>query len=77
MQQIMKEIKIDTEFIKLDSFLKWCGAVSLGSEAKIYIQDGEVLVNGEVCFQRGKKIRKNDIITFNNEEYKVIQHKII
>ena len=42
MQQIMKEIKIDTEFIKLDSFLKWCGAVSLGSEAKIYIQDGEV-----------------------------------
>ena len=68
----MKEIKIDTEFIKLDSFLKWCGAVSLGSEAKIYIQEGEVLVNGEVCVQRGKKLRKDDTITFNNEEYRVI-----
>ena len=72
MQKDMKEIKIDTEFIKLDSFLKWCGAVSLGSEAKIYIQEGEVFVNGEVCMQRGKKLRKDDIITFNDEEYKII-----
>lgn len=72
MQKDMKEIKIDTEFIKLDSFLKWCGAVSLGSEAKIYIQEGEVFVNGEVCIQRGKKLRKDDIITFNDEEYKII-----
>lgn len=51
---IMQEVKINTEFIKLDSFLKWCGAVSLGSEAKMFIMDGEVLVNGEVCTQRGK-----------------------
>ncbi len=36
----MKEIKINTDIIKLDSFLKWCGAVSFGSEAKIFIKDG-------------------------------------
>lgn len=74
MQKYMeiKEIKIETEFIKLDSFLKWSGAASLGSEAKIYIKQGEVLVNGEVCTQRGKKIRKGDIVIFNDEEYKVI-----
>ncbi|MGG7179189.1 S4 domain-containing protein YaaA [Clostridium paraputrificum] len=68
----MEEVKINTEFIKLDSFLKWCGAASLGSEAKIYIQDELVKVNGEICTQRGKKIRVDDIVTFNGEDYKVV-----
>lgn len=68
----MNDIKISTEFIKLDSFLKWCGAASLGSEAKIYILDGLVKVNDEVCIQRGKKIRQGDIVEFNNEKYRVV-----
>ena len=68
----MKKIKIDTEFIKLDSFLKWAAIVSSGAEAKILIQNGEVLVNGEVCTQRGKKLRTNDCITFEDIEYKII-----
>ena len=68
----MNEIKINTEFIKLDSFLKWCGAASLGSEAKMYILDEMVKVNGEICTQRGKKIKPNDVVAFNGEKYKVI-----
>ena len=68
----MQEVKITTEFIKLDAFLKWCGAVSLGSEAKILIQEGEALVNGEVCTQRGKKLRVGDTVEFDGEIYKVI-----
>lgn len=68
----MQEVKITTEFIKLDAFLKWCGAVSLGSEAKILVQEGEALVNGEVCTQRGKKLRVGDIVEFDGEIYKVI-----
>ena len=68
----MQEVKINTEFIKLDSFLKWCGAVSLGSEAKMFIMDGEVLVNGEVCTQRGKKLYRGDIVEFNGETFKVV-----
>ena len=68
----MQEIKIETEFIKLDSLLKWTGAVSLGSEAKFYIQEGVVLVNGEVCLQRGKKIRPGDVVEFQEEIYKII-----
>ncbi len=68
----MKDIKINTEIIKLDSFLKWCGAASLGSEAKIYIQEGEVSVNGEICTMRGKKLRSGDIVTFDGESYKII-----
>ena len=68
----MHNIKISTEIIKLDSFLKWCGAASLGSEAKIYVQGGEVKVNGEVCTQRGKKLKSGDIVEIHGEVYKII-----
>lgn len=68
----MNEININTEFIKLDSFLKWVGAVSLGSEAKMIIQDGEVLVNGKVCTQRGRKLRSGDVISVENESFKIV-----
>lgn len=69
---IMEEVKINTEYIKLDSFLKWCGAVDLGSYAKMFVQNGEVKVNGEVCLQRGKKLRVNDLVEFNGKIYKLI-----
>ena len=68
----MKEIEINREFIKLDSFLKWCGAVSLGGEAKMCIQENLVSVNGEICTQRGKKLRDGDVVSFEGEDYKVI-----
>lgn len=68
----MKEISINTEFIKLDSLLKWCGAVTLGSEAKMYILNGEVKVNGSVELRRGKKIYKGDSIEFQNKIYKIV-----
>lgn len=68
----MNEISINTEYIKLDAFLKWCGIASSGSEAKIYIQEELVSVNGEVCTQRGKKLRINDYVTFGGESYKII-----
>ena len=58
----MKEIKIETEFIKLDQFLKYASIVQTGGEAKMMIQDEMIKLNGEVVIQRGKKIRKGDII---------------
>ncbi|MCQ2968664.1 MAG: RNA-binding S4 domain-containing protein, partial [Clostridium sp.] len=64
------EVKIQTEFIKLDSFLKFCGAASLGSEAKMYVLDELVKVNGEICTQRGKKLYRGDIVEFNGEIFK-------
>ena len=63
--------KIDTDFIRLDAFLKMCDAVQSGGHAKIVIQDGEVKVNGEVCTQRGKKLRKGDSAEFERTVYKV------
>ena len=55
-------ITITTEFIKLDSLLKFSNAVATGGEAKQIVQDGLVKVNGEVCTMRGKKIRPGDVV---------------
>lgn len=55
-------ISIDTEFIKLESLLKFAAVCSSGGEAKVLIQNEEVLVNGEICTQRGKKIRSGDVV---------------
>ncbi|MEG1257100.1 RNA-binding S4 domain-containing protein [Clostridium sp.] len=65
----MVEIKIETDFIKLDSFLKFTGATTLGSESKFYIQIGDVKVNGEVEIRRGKKLYPGDKVEFQEEIY--------
>jgi len=67
----MEKVKIETEFIKLDQFLKWSGAVSSGVEAKLMVQNGEVMVNGLVETQRGKKIRPGDKVECNGILYEV------
>ena len=64
----MEKIKIDTEFIKLDSLLKYAALVGTGGEAKYAISEGLVKVNGEVCTMRGKKIRPGDKISFQGSE---------
>ena len=60
-------ITITTEFIKLDSLLKFANAVATGGEAKQIVQDGLVKVNGEVCTMRGKKIRPGDVVEVDSQ----------
>ena len=67
----MNQIKIKDEYIKLGQALKLSGMVGSGVEAKIVILDGQVLVNGEVELQRGKKLHPGDIISFNGEEAQI------
>lgn len=62
------EVKIDNEYIKLDQLLKFSGLADTGGIAKEVIQNGEVLVNGEVETRRGKKIRKEDVVEFRGEK---------
>lgn len=64
----MTEIKIETEFIKLDALLKFANLVSSGGEAKIRIAEGEVLVNSEICTMRGKKLRSGDTVELDGEQ---------
>ena len=67
----METITITTEYIKLQDLLKLSAAVATGGEAKIVIQDGQVSVNGEVCTQRGKKIRPGDVVAYHKAEMTV------
>ena len=60
----MEKIKINTEFIKLDSLLKFAALVGTGGEAKYVITEGLVSVNGEVCTMRGRKIYPGDRVEF-------------
>ena len=66
-----EHVKINTEFIKLDAFLKFAGAVETGGEAKLAVQNGEVKVNGEVCAMRGKKLRPGDRAELDGRAYVV------
>jgi len=68
----MKEIKINTDIIKLDAFMKWAAMVVNGGEAKVIIQEGLVKVNGNIETQRGKKLTVNDIVEFDGESYKIV-----
>ncbi|MCQ2557984.1 MAG: RNA-binding S4 domain-containing protein [Oscillospiraceae bacterium] len=68
----MEKITISTEFIKLDSFLKYVSAVASGGEAKIRIAEGEVKVNGEVCTMRGKKIHPGDIVELDGNQFEAV-----
>ncbi len=65
------EVTITTEFIKLDSLLKLSGLCYTGGEAKEVVQAGQVLVNGEVCTQRGKKLRDGDSATYAGKTVRV------
>ena len=68
---MINEIKITTDFIKLDSFLKLASAVSTGGHAKMVITGGDVKVNGQVCLMRGKKLHEGDLVEFEGLQYKV------
>lgn len=67
----MEMIDITTEYIKLESLMKLGNMVGSGGEAKVLIQDGAVRVNGEVCRQRGKKLRTGDVVEYAERTYQV------
>lgn len=67
----METIKIRDDFIKLGQAMKLAGLVQSGVDAKMEIQEGCVKVNGEIEYQRGKKIHPGDIIEFEGQQVKV------
>jgi ribosome-associated protein len=64
-------VKIDTEYIKLDSFLKAANLAASGGEAKVYIIEGMVRVNGETETRRGRKLYPGDRVEVNGQEFTV------
>ena len=68
----IREVKIHTEFIKLEALLKFEGLTGTGGDAKERIQAGQVTVNGEVCTQRGRKLRPGDTAALDGVELRVV-----
>lgn len=76
MGNIMQNLKIKDEFIKLGQALKLADLVDSGVEAKLVIQDGQVLVNGETEYQRGKKLHDGDMIEFDGSQVKIVARQM-
>ena len=64
-----RKISVKEDFIRLDSAMKLASVVSTGGHAKMVIQNGEVTVNGEICTQRGKKLRSGDTFIYNGNGF--------
>lgn len=67
-----RQVKINTEYIKLEALLKYEGLAETGGDAKERIQAGEVTVNGETCTMRGKKLRPRDRAALDGVELEVV-----
>lgn len=69
----MQEIKLREEYIKLGQALKAAGLVESGVDAKTEILDGNVKVNEEIEYQRGKKLYAGDIVEFKENQIRIIK----
>ena len=67
-----EQLKIDTDFIRLDAALKLANIVVTGGQAKMIIGDGQIKIDGEVCTMRGKKLRSGDSFEFDRKIYEII-----
>ncbi len=73
----MEKVYINTDYIKLDQFLKYVNVVEGGGMAKYVILEGLVKVNGEIELQRGKKLKNGYEVEFNNEKYIILNEEQI
>lgn len=68
-------VEITTEYIKLQDAMKLASAAETGGEAKLMIQEGQILVNGEICLMRGKKLRPGDRFVCQGQAYQIVSHE--
>ena len=69
------KVKITTEYIKLDSLLKFAGLVETGADGKLIVKEGRINVNGEVCTMRGKKITPADKVQIPEIDTEIVVEK--
>lgn len=67
----MFDLRAGEDFIRLGQVLKATGLVETGARAKEVIQEGSVLVNGETETRRGRKLYKDDIVSYDGKEIKI------
>lgn len=67
----MRKIAIKTEYITLSQFLKLSNIVQTGGEAKIFLQNSKILINGNKDNRKGRKLYRSDRVLVENEEYEI------
>ncbi|MBQ3418610.1 MAG: S4 domain-containing protein YaaA [Erysipelotrichaceae bacterium] len=67
----MEKIYIESEYIKLSQFLKFIDLVFSGGEAKIFLENNEILINGEKDNRKGRKLYKGDIVEILDKQYQI------
>ena len=73
MNKKTKDISINTDYITLGQFLKLADVISTGGEAKVFLQNNEVVINDEIDCRRGRKLREGDIIEVLGKSFRIIQ----
>lgn len=71
-KQQVQQIEIQTEFIRLDAFLKLSGFAVTGGQAKEMVQEGAVQVNGEQELRRGRKLYPGDWVEIDAYRLEVV-----
>ena len=71
MNKKTEKITITSEFITLGQFLKYADVISTGGEAKFFLSENEVIINGEVDNRRGRKLRDGDKVEILNKVYEI------
>ncbi|MDE6656067.1 MAG: S4 domain-containing protein YaaA [Anaeroplasmataceae bacterium] len=67
----MEHLKLQSEYITLQQFLKIENIISSGGEAKYYLAEHKVYVNQELENRRGRKLYPKDIVRVNGKEYQM------
>ena len=67
----VKSVKISDEYVSLGQFLKICDLISSGGEAKLFLKENEVLVNGQAEDRRGRKLYDKGLIKIRDEVYQI------
>lgn len=67
----MESVKIKTEYITLQQFLKLVGVLETGGQAKYFLASHSVLVNQEEESRRGRKLYRNDIVLVEGKEFQI------
>lgn len=67
----MKEIKIYTEYVTLGQFLKLADIIQTGGEAKFFLIENRIIINGEEDNRRGRKLREGDVVEVLGKSYKI------
>ena len=69
----MKQIKISTEFVTLGQFLKLANLIQTGGEAKFYLKENKVIVNGEEDNRRGRQLYSGNIVEVENQTFEIVK----